>query len=598
MIPNFQIDENLKVEFLVPDDEGNSFILGISVLDGTDVLGGFGEFTLGVSLIGSPSDWPPPSTTVRTNRVTNPNFETNLTSWTSDYDTLTRVTTTPQTGSWCARVDNYDGDNSAYYSNNNLTIGQTYSAAVWVRCESSSQTIRVRLDCGGGTSETSATVGTTWQKITVSNVLCSVFSTTTINIRGDSYAPFFIDSAIIELSSTFTGDFFDGNTTDTESTDYAWTGTANASTSTATTTVAYPSTPDVLAPSSGLKWQEVTCSTARANISIGGSLQDSINFQPEPATAKVTLQSYELDPTNNKNIRANTKIRIRLESDQIDRVLFQGFIDTIDVTYYPQGPNVIEITAFDAYKLLVNSRFAVWDTTSFGTHIHVDETWELIGIYSGLGLSPASYHVGGQIPTVNETNVLVSSIVNDALTVGNGLVWLDQDTEELVVIHRTFTNTPTPETYIIGNNHEDDYHLCMSEINVFSDSDAVYNSLTVELTSDPLTFVVRKDQDSIDLYGESAIDLAINTTTEAQLNNWADRVFNHRSANQVNQVVTPAKDRLGSLTDAAVFTPGMTVGVSYTNSQLDIVGYYTIIKVSHRIDVDNWFTTLELWKEA
>lgn len=409
MIPNFQIDQNLKVEFLVPDEDSSSFILGISVLDGTDVLGGFGEFVLGVSLLGSN---------------------------------------------------------------------------------------------------------------------------------------------------------------------------------------------DVLAPSSGLKWQEVSCSVASANVSIGGSLEDSINFQPQPATANLTLQSYELDPTNNKNIRAATKIRVRLESVEIDRVVFQGYIDTIDVTYYPDGLNLIQITAFDAYKSLVNSRFAVWDTTPFGTHIHVDETWELVGIYSGLGLSPESYHVSGVLPVVNETNVLVSSIVNDALTVGNGLVWLDQDTEELVVIHRTFNNIPTPETYIIGNNHGDPYHLCMSEINVFSDSDAVYNSLTVSLTSDPLTFVVRKDQDSIDLYGEAAIDLEINTTTAAQLNNWADRVFNHRSANQVNQVVTPAKDRLGSLTDAAVFTPGMTVGVSYTNSQLDIVGYYTIIKVSHRIDVDNWFTTLELWKEA
>jgi hypothetical protein len=409
MISNFQIQDNLKVEFLVPDSDGNSFILGISTLDSTDVLGGFGEFVLGVSLLG-----------------------------------------------------------------------------------------------------------------------------------GD----------------------------------------------------------DVLAPSSGLKWEEVTCSTARANISIGGTLEDSINFQPTPATAELTLQSYDLDPTNNKNIRASTKIRVRLESQQIDRVIFQGYIDTIDVTYFPDGPNVIEILAFDAYKSLVNSRFAVWDTTSFGTHIHVDETWELIGIFSGLGLSPDSYHVGGVMPVVNETNVLVSSIVNDALTVGNGLVWLDQDTEELVVIHRTGVQTPTPTTYVIGNNHGDDYHLCMSEINVFSDADAVYNSLTVSLTSDPLTYVVRKDQDSIDLYGEAAIDIAINTTTEAQLNNWADRVFNHRSANQVNQVVTPAKDRLGNLTDAAVFTPGMTVGVSYTNSQLDIVGYYTIIKVSHRIDVDNWFTTLELWKEA
>jgi hypothetical protein len=409
MIPNYAIDENLKVEFLVPDAEGITFILGISELGGTDVLGGFGEFILGVSLLG-----------------------------------------------------------------------------------------------------------------------------------GD----------------------------------------------------------DVLAPSSGLKWQEVSCSVASATISVGGSLQDSINFQPTPGTANLTLQSYDLDPTVNKNIRASTKFRIRLEDDELDRILFQGFIDTIDVTYFPDGLNRIQITGFDAYKSLVNSRFAVWDTTSFGSHIKVDEVWELIGIYSGLGLSPDSYHVGGQIPVVDETNVLVSQVINEALQVGNGLVWLDQDTEELVVIHRTGVQAGTPTTYVIGNNHGEPYHLCMSEINVFSDADAVYNSLTVSLQSDPAIFTVRKDQDSIDLYGEAAIDVTLNTTSLAQLNNWADRVFNHKSANQVNMVQTPTIDRLGTLTDAAVFTPGMTVGVSYTKDQLNIVGFYTIIKVSHRIDVDNWFTTLELWKEA
>ena len=409
MIANFAIDENLKIEFLVPDSEGNTFILGISELGGTDVLGGFGEFILGVSLLGSDA---------------------------------------------------------------------------------------------------------------------------------------------------------------------------------------------VLAPSSGLKWQEVTCTVANANISVGGSLENSINFQPQPGTANLTLQSYDLDPTVNKNIRASTKFRVRLEDDELDRILFQGFIDTIDVTYYPEGPNLIRITGFDAYKSLVNSRFAVWDTTSFGTHIHVDEVWELIGIYSGLGLSPESFHVGGQIPVVDETNVLVSSVINEALQVGNGLVWLDQDTEELVVQHRTFVSAGGPTTYVIGNNHGEPYHLCMSEINVFSDADAVYNSLTVSLASDPAIFTVRKDQDSIDLYGEAAIDVTLNTTNLAQLNNWADRVFNHKSANQVNMVQTPTIDRLGTLTDAAVFTPGMTVGVSYTKDQLNIVGFYTIIKVSHRIDVDNWFTTLELWKEA
>jgi hypothetical protein len=562
---------------------------------------------------------------------------------------------------------------------------------------------------------------------------------------------------------------------------------------------------DVLGPSTGLKWQEVTCSTARASISVGGTIEDSVFFQPAPATANLTLQTFELDPTVNKSIRAGTKIRIRVESVDVDRIVFQGYIDTIEVTYLPTGQNLIEITSFDAYKTLVNSRFRVWDTSPLGASATTDEIFELVAIQSGLGLSGFSKPLQGLIPTTNENNLLVSSVVNEALQVALALIWLDQDTEEIVVTPRPLntattytpgevvntnrvifsttaanaanfsflglssttswmTGMPYPSTYalrrtlnvagsgattrilmatvepmpvvvpgetytysayvnsqfssnvslsltwtdasgtffgqstetsstlppnttqrrqltatapagatrvvgrlfytsagavpgqhidfsspmieqgsaaqiyfdgntiddpgpgfvyqwtgtpeqsssvkrvllpdpitgywIIGNDHGSEDHLCMSQINVFSDADALYNSLNVELTSNPAIFVTRKNQDSIDFYGEAAIDLAINTTDATELNFWADRVFVQNPDNLVNQVVTPAKDRLGTLTEAAVFTPGMTVGVSYTNSQLDIVGYYTIIKVSHTIDPDNWFTTLELWKEA
>jgi hypothetical protein len=356
---------------------------------------------------------------------------------------------------------------------------------------------------------------------------------------------------------------------------------------------------DVLAPSSGLKWQEVQCSTANAEISIGGQINDAIYFQPLPGTAQLTLQSYDLDPTVNKNIRASTKIRVRLESLELDRILFQGTIDTIEVTYFPDGLNLIQISAIDSYKNLVNSRFAQWDTTPLGASATTDEILELIGIKSGLGVSPNSVELGGLIPTLTEENVVVSGLVNEALQVGLGIVWLDQDTQQITYIPRPSSETGTPTTFIIGNNHSSDpFHLCLAEIGVFSDADAVYNSLRVTLASDDAITLVLKDQDSIDLYGESAVDVTLNTTDTTELTNWALEVFSNNPQNLVNRVVTPSLDRLGNLTNAAVFTPGTTIGVSYTKDQLDIVGFYTIIKVSHRIDVDNWFTTLELWKEA
>jgi hypothetical protein len=410
VITNFKIDQNLKVEFLTPDEEGNTFILGISLLGGDDVLGGFGEFILGLSLLG-------------------------------------------------------------------------------------------------------------------------------------------------------------GN--------------------------------DVLAPSSGLKWQEVSCETANVEMSVGGEVVDAIYFQPLPGNAQITLQSFALDPTVNKNIRASTRIRVRLESSEIDRILFQGTIDTINVTYYPEGLNLIQISAIDFYKNLVNSRFTEWDTTPLGASATTDEIIELIGIKSGLGVSPKSVELGGLIPTVTEQSIVASGLLNEALLVGLGIVWIDQETNEITYIPRPATETGTPTSYIIGNNHSSDpYHLCLAEINVFSDADAVYNSLRVTLASDDTQTVVAKDQDSIDLYGESAVDVILNTTDAEQLALWALEVFANNPQNLVNQVVTPSLDRLGNLTNAAVFTPGTTIGVSYTRDQLNIVGFYTIIKVSHRIDVDNWFTTLELWKEA
>ena len=361
---------------------------------------------------------------------------------------------------------------------------------------------------------------------------------------------------------------------------------------------------DVLAPSSGLKWQDVGCETSNATLSIGGSISDAIWFQPEPATAQLTLQSYDLDPTVNKNIRANTKIRVRLESVEIDRVLFVGYIDTIDVTYYPDGPNLIRITAYDLYKSLVNLRIEDWDTTDFPAgYATTDEVFELIGLKTGIGVSASSQPTIGRIPAVQVDNILVPDLINDAINVGLAVVWLDQGTEELNVIPRPTAEAGSPDTYIIGNNHPapgviDPYHLCLAEINVSSDADSVYNSLKVALTSDEETFVFRKDQDSIDLYGESAVDVVINTTDEAELARWAEAVYRQAPTKLVSEVVTPAIDRLGDLTPAAVFTPGTIIGVSYTTNQLNIVGYYTIIRVSHDIDVDNWFTTLELWKEA
>jgi len=52
MISNFNIATDLKVELYLPDEASDLFILGVSLLGGTDVLAGQGQFILGVSELG------------------------------------------------------------------------------------------------------------------------------------------------------------------------------------------------------------------------------------------------------------------------------------------------------------------------------------------------------------------------------------------------------------------------------------------------------------------------------------------------------------------------------------------------------------------
>jgi len=53
----------------------------------------------------------------------------------------------------------------------------------------------------------------------------------------------------------------------------------------------------------------------------------------------------------------------------------------------------------------------------------------------------------------------------------------------------------------------------MSDLEVASDIDAVFNSLKVSLKSNDATSVIVRNTDSIQLYGEFALDTQLNTTS-------------------------------------------------------------------------------------
>jgi len=347
-------------------------------------------------------------------------------------------------------------------------------------------------------------------------------------------------------------------------------------------------------------WQDLGCVTASAEITIGGQVKDTLYFQPEPASATVTIQSLSYDPNYNSSFRPGTQMRIRLVRDELDVILFKGFVDSISGTYYQAGFNKLDVKALDSFTRYVNTRVDLLDTdTDFPAgFVTPYEQLDQIALALGTSMNAASIEGAGEIPSTIQESVIVNNAIYEAIQIGLGLLWLDQDTQEFIFIPRPSSSTPSEGTFTIGNNHDEANHLCMSDIKTDASQSAVFNSLRVQLTSDEATFVVLKDQDSIDLFGEFAQDVTINTTDETELQRWAEAVFNQNPTNLVTSVETPAINRLGTLTEAAFFNPGELVGVKYLTGVLDIDDHYTVTKVSHSIDVNNWFTTLDLWKEA
>lgn len=348
-------------------------------------------------------------------------------------------------------------------------------------------------------------------------------------------------------------------------------------------------------------WQQIEADTTNAIITLGGSIQSSLYFQPEPASIQLSVQSWVWDPNNSSAIRPGTPMRVRLDNGVVEHTLFNGFLDTFSVSYYPtqNSPNVIRLNGFDNYKRLVNTRIADFDTTGLPAgYATPNEVIDIVAGVAGITVSASSDELDGKLPAEQVLNSTAAEFVNDATQVGLGFMWIDPESAELVVKKRPSVTTTAPEgTWTIGNNHGDDYHLCMSDLAAAGDADAIFNSIYVDLKNDDTQFVSLEDADSIALYGYSSVNATVNTTDTTELTRWANAVFAQSPTKLVREVSTPAIDRSGTLTEAAVFVPGNLVGVKYDTANILIDDYYTVTKVTHSIDVNNWFTNLELWKE-
>jgi hypothetical protein len=351
--------------------------------------------------------------------------------------------------------------------------------------------------------------------------------------------------------------------------------------------------------SGNVTWQDLACEVNAVNTSIGGSIGSNVFFQADSGKAQINMQSWTFDPNNYPFIRPGVEVRVKAKRGGYEFILWHGTLDDITVTYAPDQPNQITVNATDFWALLVNRRFDFEPTVpllpSEAIQLAIDEVAAtgFVIPYDSFSINPEWYMTG--TPQMNTT---FGQVAANCLTTGLGFIAINPNTGYLEYRPRATTGG---YVYTIGNNHGEANHLCMADLDSEMRSDQVFNSTLVtqkyEYLGDPIFTQLYTDQDSIDLFGQRSEDFTVDLATVADADAWAQAVFMPKPITVVTSVTTPAIDRSRNLTEAIEFMPGDTVRVLYSNDDIDIDTVYTVTRVRHIIDVNNWFTTLEVWKE-
>jgi hypothetical protein len=345
-----------------------------------------------------------------------------------------------------------------------------------------------------------------------------------------------------------------------------------------------------------ISWQDLKCEVNRVQTSIGGSIASNVFFQADSGKATIQMQSWEFDPNNYPAIRPGIEIRVRVAKGGYNFVLWHGTLDDINVTYAPEQQNQITVNATDFWALLVNRRFdytpagAIKPSYAIGEAIdEVVATGFNIG-YAGVTILDEWFMSG-----TSQANTTFGAVAADCLNTGLGFTWINPDDELLYYRPRSASGVAV---YTIGNNHGDPGHLCMADLDSAMQSEHIFNTVLVTQKYGGSPFsVLYEDSDSIDLFGQRSENFTVDLDTSGDADQWAAAVFTPKTITNVQSVVTPAVNRDRDLTEAIEFMPGDFVGVYYVTDEMNIDTTYTVTRVRHSIDVNNWFTTLEVWKE-
>jgi hypothetical protein len=223
--------------------------------------------------------------TTRTNLVTNPSFETDITGWVGFLDTPEQSSTYSFVGTKSLKMNPVESGDYVFFPNIPVTAGEVYTVSAYIYTDTSKS---VNIAVTGGDSTVTIPAGV-WTRISASSTIPEFTTTASVSITSfsDDTIPFYIDAVMLEQSSTL-NEYFDGSTAGA-----SWTGTAHASTST-------------LSVSSGnsAQWVELKSSasvSSEVDVRLSNAEADIDDIEAELVSLDSEITSVELSTIKSQN---------------------------------------------------------------------------------------------------------------------------------------------------------------------------------------------------------------------------------------------------------------------------------------------------------
>lgn len=355
--------------------------------------------------------------------------------------------------------------------------------------------------------------------------------------------------------------------------------------------------PDLLGTNSPT-WVELECDVTELEWSRGSSANLGILTIPEPASARLNLQTLDQDPIANKQMRVGARIRIDvIDSTAATVRVFTGRIDSMFVTYDVDGQMLLEIFALDAAKQAVNSGYFPGATAPVGTISQVLEY--------ALGLQGITPHASSQSSTIptsyfnDSAFKTTGDLINWLTDAEQGWFMLTPDGDEFIFYNRQHTTTALAggATYTASNIHSTDpSHLCLTDVQVVFDNFDQANLVNGTL-ADGMTTGYRANHDSIELYGVTQADVEVTALlSQSQLDSWLDAITTKMTNKVIKQISVNGLTTSGETSGALTLQQGQAIETEFTRNGSTITETSIISKVTHSLRINSWDAKIEIWK--